>query len=140
MMNTIQNTLTASKQIMLVDDEMAMLTLVSITMKRHGFRVIEAENAAKALSLLEKSVPDLIIIDMMMPGMDGIELCERIRARPQTSHIPVIMLSALHDGKNAKRALEVGANLYLPKVTSHYELITKVRDILTQHPPAQACG
>lgn len=125
---------------MLVDDEMAMLTLVSITMKRHGFCVVEAENATKALNLLEKSVPDLIIIDMMMPGMDGIELCARIRSRPQTSHIPIIMLSALHDGKNAKRALEVGANLYLPKVTSHYELITKVRDILTQSPPAQACG
>jgi two-component system cell cycle response regulator len=89
---------------------------------------------------LEKSVPDLIIIDMMMPGMNGIELCEQIRSRPQTSHIPIIMLSALHDGKNAKRALEVGANLYLPKVTSHYELITKVRDILMKHPPAQACG
>jgi len=125
---------------MLVDDEMAMLTLVSITMKRHGFCVVEAENATKALNLLEKSVPDLIIIDMMMPGMNGIELCEQIRSRPQTSHIPIIMLSALHDGKNAKRALEVGANLYLPKVTSHYELITKVRDILMKHPPAQACG
>jgi DNA-binding response OmpR family regulator len=138
-MNT-QKTLTESKQIMLVDDEITMLTLVSITMKRQGFCVVEAENAAKALNMLDNSIPDLIIIDMMMPGMDGIELCARIRSRPQTSRTPIIMLSALHDGKNAKRALEVGANLYLPKVTSHYELITKVRDILAQPPPAQACG
>jgi DNA-binding response OmpR family regulator len=115
---------------MLVDDEIAMLMLVSMTMKRSGFYVIEADNAPRALDLLETSMPDLIILDVMMPGMSGIELCAQIRARPETAHTPIIMLSALTDSKSMKRAKEAGANEYLSKLTPHHQLVSKVHDML----------
>ncbi len=119
-----------SKQIMLVDDEVVMLALLGMTMKRGGFVVIEAENGAMALDLLEKSTPDLIVLDLMMPGMDGVELCHRIRARPQTAEKPILMLSALNDADNIKRALAAGANDYLSKLTPHREVLAKVNKLL----------
>jgi two-component system response regulator MtrA len=119
-----------SKQIMLVDDEVVMLALLGMTMKRGGFVVIEAENGMMALDLLEKSTPDLIVLDLMMPGMDGVELCSRIRAREQTADTPILMLSALNDAENIKRALAAGANDYLSKLTPHREVLTKVNNLL----------
>jgi two-component system response regulator MtrA len=119
-----------SKQIMLVDDEVVMLALLGMTMKRGGFVVIEAENGMMALDLLEKSTPDLIVLDVMMPGMDGVELCSRIRAREQTADTPILMLSALNDAENIKRALAAGANDYLSKLTPHREVLTKVNNLL----------
>lgn len=119
-----------SKQIMLVDDEVVMLALLSMTMKRGGFVVVEAESAVTALDLLEATTPDLIILDLMMPGMDGIELCRRIRARSATADTPIIMLSALNDAGNIKRALAAGANEYLSKLTPHREVLTLVQHFL----------
>jgi|FLYN01.1.fsa_nt_gi DNA-binding response OmpR family regulator len=123
-----------SKQIMLVDDEVVMLALLGMTMKRGGFSVIEAESAAMALDLLEKTTPDLFILDLMMPGMDGVELCKRIRARQQTAKTPVVILSALNDADNIKRALAAGANDYLSKLTPHREVLAKVHSLLGTTP------
>ncbi len=119
-----------SKQIMLVDDEVVMLALLGMTMKRGGFTVIEAESAVMALDLLEKTTPDLIIADLMMPGIDGVELCRRIRARDETADTPVLMLSALNDAENIKRALAAGANDYLSKLTPHREVLARVHHLL----------
>ncbi len=118
------------RQILLVDDDRAMLTLMGIAMKRNGYKVFEAESASKALHLLDTLLPDLIILDVMMPGMGGIELCQHIRARPETKHTPVIMLSALTDRSSIKRALEAGANDYLPKLIPHQELMSRLKNIL----------
>jgi DNA-binding response OmpR family regulator len=119
-----------SKQILLVDDEVVMLALLGMTMKRGGFTVIEAESAMMALDLLETTTPDLIILDLMMPGIDGVELCRRLRAREQTADTPVLMLSALNDAENIKRALAAGATDYLSKLTPHREVLTKVNNLL----------
>lgn len=119
-----------NKQIMVVDDETNMLALIDIILKRRGFSVLKASNARAALELLASSTPDLFILDVMMPGMDGIELCKQIRARPDTADIPVIMLSANVEPSAVKRGLEAGANEYLPKVTHHSALLAKVNDIL----------
>lgn len=119
-----------SKQILLVDDEVVMLALLGMTMKRGGFTVIEAESAVMALDLLETTTPDLIILDLMMPGMDGVELCRQLRAREQTADIPILMLSALNDADNIKRALAAGATDYLSKLTPHREVLTKVHNLL----------
>lgn len=126
-----------SKQIMLVDDEVVMLALLGMTMKRGGFTVIEAESAKMALDLLENTTPDLIILDLMMPGMDGVELCRRIRAREQTASTPVLMLSALNDADSLKRALAAGANDYLSKLTPHREVLTKVHGLLGTSQPGK---
>jgi two-component system phosphate regulon response regulator PhoB len=126
-----------SKQIMLVDDEVVMLALLGMTMKRGGFTVIEAESAAMALELLEATTPDLIILDLMMPGIDGVELCRRIRAREQTADVPIVMLSALNDAENMKRALAAGANDYLSKLTPHREVLAKVHLLLGTNQPGK---
>jgi DNA-binding response OmpR family regulator len=119
-----------TKQIMLIDDEVVMLALLGMTMKRGGFAVIEAESAAMALDLLEKTTPDLIVMDLMMPGMDGVELCRRIRAREQTTETPILMLSAMNDAENIKRALAAGINDYISKLTPHREVLAKVHMLL----------
>jgi len=119
-----------SKQIMLVDDEVVMLALLGMTMKRGGFTVVEAESSLIALELLDKSTPDLIILDLMMPGIDGVELTRRIRSRVQTADTPIIMLSALNDADNIKRAYAAGVNEYLSKLTPHREVLAKVHGLL----------
>jgi DNA-binding response OmpR family regulator len=83
-----------------------------------------------ALDLLDNTTPDLIILDLMMPGMDGVELCRRVRAREQTADTPILMLSALNDAENIKRALAAGATDYLSKLTPHREVLTKVNNLL----------
>ncbi len=119
-----------TKQIMVVDDEANMLALIDIILKRRGFSVLKASHAQAALEMLTSETPDLFILDVMMPGMDGIELCRQIRSRPDTANTPVIMLSANTDPTTIERGLNAGANEYLPKVTHHSALVAKVNDML----------
>jgi len=122
-----------TKQIMVVDDEVNMLALIDIILKRRGFSVLKASHARAALDMLASETPDLFILDVMMPDMDGIELCKQIRSRPDTANTPVIMLSANTDPKAVERGLNAGANDYLPKVTHHSALVAKVNDMLGIH-------
>jgi DNA-binding response OmpR family regulator len=122
--------LIVNKEIMVVDDETHILTLIDIMLRRGGFTVIKANNPFAALEMLNSSTPDLFILDVMMPGMDGIELCKRIRSRPQTAATPVLILSAIHDVKSVERGMAAGASDYLPKTVTHNELIVKVRATL----------
>lgn len=118
------------KQILVVDDEIGALTLIGIMLERGGFNVIKAKDANAALAELEKSVPDLIILDVMMPGMDGIELCRVIRNRPDSKDTPVLILSARGDAESVMRGMDAGANDYLPKPILHHDLVDKVRKML----------
>ena len=120
-----------NKQIMVVDDEVNILTLLDITLKRRGFSVLKANDSYSALTILESSTPDLFILDLMMPGMDGLELCRQIRARPETAQTPVIILSARYDPRSIDRARAAGANAYLSKMSLHSDLVTQVRSMLT---------
>src|SRR5262245_17376495 len=119
-----------TKQIMVVDDEVNILLLLDITLKRRGFTVLTANDSYSALTMLDASTPDLIILDVMMPGMDGLELCRQIRARPETAHTPVIMLSARYNERSVERALAAGANAYLSKMSIHSDLVLQVRNML----------
>ncbi|MEL7674284.1 MAG: response regulator [Chloroflexota bacterium] len=125
------------RQIMLVDDEHGMLDLVGLVLQRQGFSVLKAKDAFTALALLESSAPDLFVLDVMMPQMNGIELCRRIRQRPETSATPVVMLSARTDSEAKRQSFEAGATLYLSKVAIHREFVTVVRDMLVLHHPCQ---
>lgn len=115
---------------MVVDDEVGALTLIKIMLERGGFEVLKAQDAYTALDLLESNQPELIILDVMMPGMDGIELCKRIRGRSETEHTPVLILSARGDPESVEEGLSAGANDYLSKPILHHDLITKVRELL----------
>ncbi len=123
-----------SKQILVVDDEVQILALLSVMFRRIGYSVLKAESGQKALHMLDTSTPDLFILDVMMPEMDGIELCRRIRARPATSRTPVILFSAYDDPVMMQRGLEAGANEFLTKITAHAELVKKVRYMLDDVP------
>ncbi len=119
-----------NKQIMVVDDEIHMLALVEVILRRQGFTVIKATDGLTALRMLDTMTPDLFILDIMLPGVDGIELCRRIRGNERTSHIPVIMFSVRDDMECVTRSLAAGATEYLPKVVRHSELVNRVHSIL----------
>jgi len=120
------------KTVLVVDDEIGALTLVGIMLERGGFNVLKAKDASSALAMLDQNTPDLIILDVMMPGTDGITLCGIIRRRPDTAHTPVLILSARGDAESVMAGMEAGANDYLPKPILHHDLVAKVRSILSQ--------
>lgn len=120
------------KNILVIDDEMVMRSLVSIAMQRNGYTVVEAENPYKALAYLEKDTPDLIIMDMMMPGMSGVELCRRIRERAATAMTPIIVFSAKDEKRQIREALAAGATRYLYKLRPSNELIELVQSELVE--------
>ena len=118
------------KKIMVVDDEIGALTLIGIMLERGGFEVLKAKDANSALSVLDQETPDMIILDVMMPGIDGIELCQMIREREATASIPILILSARGDAESVMRGMEAGANDYLPKPILHHDLVAKVQRML----------
>lgn len=120
------------KTILIVDDEIGALTLIGIMLERGGFSVLKATDAEAALAILDQTTPDLIILDVMMPVTDGIQLCKIIRTRPDTRSLPVLILSARGDAESVMRGMEAGANDYLPKPILHHDLVAKVRAILAQ--------
>ena len=115
-----------SKRIMVVDDEIGALTLVAIMLERAGFSVLKAKDSEAALQMLNNEMPDLVILDIMMPGMDGIEFCQTLRKRNQTRDIPVFILSALTDTETKERAKNAGANDFLEKPILHNDIVERV--------------
>jgi two-component system, OmpR family, response regulator MtrA len=120
------------KNILVVDDEIGALTLIGIMLERGGFSVLKAKDATSALAVLDQNTPDMIILDVMMPGMDGIELCQVIRQRDDTGDTPVLILSARGDAESVMRGMSAGANDYLPKPILHHDLVAKVRSMLSE--------
>jgi two-component system response regulator MtrA len=121
------------RHILVVDDEIGALTLIGIMLERGGFGVLKAKDARSALAVLDQNTPDMIILDVMMPGMDGIELCRVIRGRSDTGATPILILSARGDAESIMRGIEAGANDYLPKPILHHDLVAKVRSMLGQN-------
>jgi DNA-binding response OmpR family regulator len=115
---------------MVVDDEVGALTLIGIMLERGGFEVMKAHDAYEALNQLRTETPDMFILDVMMPGMDGIELCRHIRASGATRETPILILSARGDPQMVEQGMTAGADDYLSKPILHHDLITKVREIL----------
>ncbi len=118
-----------SSTILIVDDDVAgQLTLESI-LDGQGYTLEFAENGIEALEKVSRLLPDIILLDVMMPGMDGFEVCRQIRATPAIAEIPVIMLTALDDKKSLMSGLEAGADDYLTKPYDRYELLARLMGI-----------
>ena len=122
-----------SWSVLVVDDEPMARTLLRLMLVRAGFEVVEAEDGYDALDKLKEDEPDVMILDVMMPGIDGFHVCETVRAAPNTSNLPIIMLSAKTDLESVKRGLRLGANKYLTKPISPEELTRQVRDVLQEN-------
>ena len=115
--------------VMIVDDDpTARETLVAI-LEGEGYELQQAKDGIQALRMLKQLQPDLIILDIMMPAMDGFEVCRRIRATPQLAEVPIILLTALDDRDSLLRGLESGADDFLSKPPDRRELIARVRTI-----------
>jgi len=115
---------------MIVDDSPETLSLYGIMLERHGYRVLKALDGANALQILEDSVPDLFILDIMMPEISGIELCQRIRALPQHEQTPVIFLSAYSDTEIVEKTFAAGANDFVRKPIDVQDLEAKIHKML----------
>lgn len=113
--------------ILLVDDEPMIIDSLTYSLQREGFDVRAATDGLQALTLYEEMRPDLVVLDIRLPGMDGLEVCRRLRAR---SPVPIIMLTALGNELDRVVGLEVGADDYLPKPFSFRELLARIRSML----------
>ena len=118
--------------ILVVDDDHKLIALVEMYLKREGFRVIAAYDGAQALDLFDRHRPDFIILDLMLPGIDGISVCQRIR---ETSDVPILMLTARVEELDKVVGLQVGADDYVSKPFSPRELVARVRAILRRAGP-----
>ena len=106
-------------------------TMLRLMLVRAGFDVREAEDGKTALAEVAQVVPDLMILDIMMPGIDGFEVCTRLRSEGNTANLPIIMLSAKTDAQSVKKGLELGADRYLTKPVGPDELTRHVREVLS---------
>ena len=113
--------------ILLVDDEPMIIDSLTYSLRREGFEVRVATDGLQALSQFDEAQPDLVILDIRLPGIDGLEVCRRLRAR---SPVPIIMLTALGNELDRVVGLEVGADDYLPKPFSFRELLARIRSML----------
>ncbi len=118
------------KKILVVDDEPHMLRLVQFNLERAGYSVITAKDGQEALKILEKEKVDLIIADVMMPEIDGLELCKRVKADSKWKSYPVIMLTAKAQLTDRVSGREVGADDYITKPFHPKELLATVNNVL----------
>ena len=119
--------------LLLVDDNPTNLQVLYQTLETTGCKLLVAKNGETALSIAQKASPDLILLDIMMPGIDGFEVCRRLKADPNTADIPVIFLSALTDTKDKVQGLQLGAVDYISKPFQPDEVIARVDTHLTIH-------
>ncbi|MDO8636466.1 MAG: response regulator [Dehalococcoidia bacterium] len=119
------------KTILLADDEEPVRALVAATIRDDSrYKILEAKDGMEALEIARKEKPDIILLDIMMPKMDGFEVCRQLKADPRTSGIFIIMLTALAQNTDKGKAKEVGANGYFAKPFSPTALIKKLEEVL----------
>jgi two-component system phosphate regulon response regulator PhoB len=124
--------------VLLVEDEPAQREVLAYNLDAEGFRVVSADNGEDAMMLVEEEGPDIIILDWMMPKLSGIEVCRRLKMRPETRGIPIIMLSARAEEVDRIRGLETGADDYVIKPYSVLELMARARAQLRRVRPSSA--
>jgi CheY-like chemotaxis protein len=121
------------KLILVVEDERDIRELIVISLQAHGFRCIEARNGEDAIAMARISNPDLILLDIRMPKLTGYEACEVLKHDPNTSHVPIVFLSAKGQEAEIRRGIELGAVEYITKPVSPDELIHYLRDVFHRH-------
>jgi len=118
------------EKILIVDDEEDILTLLEYNLEKAGFKVISAKDGPEAIEMTKKERPSLIILDIMLPSMEGTEVCKVIKRDNTTSHIPIIMLTAKGEEVDRIVGLELGADDYITKPFSPRELVLRVKAVL----------
>src|SRR5690554_2515337 len=113
--------------VMIVEDERSQREVLSYNLAAEGYRITSAENGEEALLMFAEDRPDVIVLDWMLPSVSGIEVCRRLKIRPETREVPIIMLSARSDEVDRVRGLETGADDYVVKPYAISELMARVK-------------
>jgi len=127
-------------RILVVEDEEALTTLLRYNLEAQDYDVEIVMRGDEADTRLKESVPDLVVLDWMLPGLSGIELCRRLRARPETRHLPIIMLTARGEESERVRGLSTGADDYIVKPFSVPELLARVGALLRRAAPERVAS
>lgn len=121
--------------ILVVEDEPAIQELIAYNLKQAGHQTLRADNAEQALNLVSNALPDLVLLDWMLPGLSGIEFARRLRADKRTRTVPIIMLTARSDETDKLAGLETGADDYITKPFSPRELTARIKAVLRRRAP-----
>jgi len=119
-----------NKQIVVVEDEPDILEVLCYNLKREGYQVFDSLDGREGLALIELKIPDIVILDLMLPGLDGLEICRKLKSNSRTQHVPIIMVTAKGEESDVVLGLGVGADDYIPKPFSPKELIARVKAVL----------
>jgi len=120
-----------SKTVLVVDDEVNIVKSLEYVMNAAGFDVATAYDGERALAMVAEIVPDLVILDVMMPKVDGFEVCEKIRANPLWESVIIVMLTAKGRDSEREKGLSLGANDYLTKPFSTHDIVKRVQELLS---------
>ncbi|MBU4175543.1 MAG: response regulator [Actinobacteria bacterium] len=118
------------RRVLIVDDDTELINVMRIYFQRSGFEAETADSGQKALKLFDSFNPDAVILDILMPGMDGVKVCKAIRVDKGNLTMPIIALTGFHKEKTKEEILEAGANLYLTKPIDISKLIKHIKDLM----------
>ncbi|HEY6003808.1 MAG TPA: response regulator [Anaeromyxobacter sp.] len=124
--------------VLVVDDERDLLSAVDFNLRAAGFETLLATTGEQALAQIRRRIPDLVLLDLMLPDMSGTEVCRRIKSDPRTKHVPVMMLTAKGEEVDRVVGFEIGADDYVTKPFSVRELVLRVRAVLRRSGPGRA--
>ncbi|MEI9890124.1 MAG: phosphate regulon transcriptional regulator PhoB [Caulobacteraceae bacterium] len=124
--------------VLVVEDEDALATLLQYNLEKEGYDVVVAGDGEEALILVDERLPDLVVLDWMLPKVSGIEVCRRLRSRPETRNVPIIILTARGEETDRIRGLDTGADDYVVKPFSMTELTARIRAVLRRIRPGLA--
>lgn len=124
--------------VLVMEDEDALATLLSYNLEKEGYRVVVASDGEEGMLQIDERLPDLVLLDWMLPKLSGIEVCRRIRGRSETRNLPIIMLTARGEESDRVRGLDTGADDYLTKPFSMTELTARIRAVLRRIRPGLA--
>lgn len=119
------------KKVLIVDDEPSIIVALQFLMEQNGFETIVAFSGEEAMETIARQRPDLVLLDIMLPVVDGFEVCQRVRENPEWKDIRIVLVTALGSEANAAKGLALGADAYITKPFANADLVAKVKELLT---------